>query len=123
MAPRFIGVACGKQSRRKAFIRGAQRRGQGIFLRQWILARRKSGAEKWKLLKSGSAGWTGAVVSSRLLIGFQDRRVYEADPSRSDCPDPTQLMLIDEISLLLGKRLVPQVATLAQITEILNTAE
>jgi hypothetical protein len=37
--------------------------------------------------------------------------------------DPTQLRLIDEISLLLGKRIITQVATLAQITEILNTIE
>jgi Type II secretion system (T2SS), protein E, N-terminal domain len=37
--------------------------------------------------------------------------------------DPTQLMLIDEISLLLGKRIITQVATLAQIAEILNTVD
>jgi hypothetical protein len=37
--------------------------------------------------------------------------------------DPTQLMLIDEISLLLGKRIITQVATLAQITEILNSVD
>jgi Type II secretion system (T2SS), protein E, N-terminal domain len=37
--------------------------------------------------------------------------------------DPTQLMLIDEISLLLGKRIITQVVTLAQITEILNIVD
>jgi type IV pilus assembly protein PilB len=37
--------------------------------------------------------------------------------------DPAQLMLIDEISLLLGKRIVTQVATLAQITKILSTID
>ena len=34
--------------------------------------------------------------------------------------DPSQLMLIDEISLLLGKRLVIRVTPLAQINEILR---
>jgi type IV pilus assembly protein PilB len=34
--------------------------------------------------------------------------------------DPSQLMLIDEISLMLGKPVVTKVATLAQISEILN---
>ena len=34
--------------------------------------------------------------------------------------DPSQLMMIDEISLLLGKRIITKVATLAQITEILG---
>ena len=33
--------------------------------------------------------------------------------------DPSQLMMIDEISLLLGKRIITKVATLAQISEIL----
>jgi type IV pilus assembly protein PilB len=37
--------------------------------------------------------------------------------------DPSQLMLFDEISLLLGKRIVIHVATLAQINKILNRAE
>src|SRR6202158_5681419 len=37
--------------------------------------------------------------------------------------DPSQLMMIDEISLLLGKRIVTKVATLAQITEILKKTE
>jgi type IV pilus assembly protein PilB len=34
--------------------------------------------------------------------------------------DPSQLMLLDEISLLLGRRLVVQVAALAQIKRILH---
>src|SRR6266568_4492580 len=37
--------------------------------------------------------------------------------------DPSKLMMIDEISLLLGKRIITKVATLAQITEILKKTE
>jgi type IV pilus assembly protein PilB len=37
--------------------------------------------------------------------------------------DPSQLMMIDEISLLLGKRVVTKVATAGQITEILKKTE
>jgi type IV pilus assembly protein PilB len=37
--------------------------------------------------------------------------------------DPSQLMMIDEISLLLGKRIVTKVATLPQILEILKKTE
>ena len=37
--------------------------------------------------------------------------------------DPSQLMMIDEISLLLGKRIITKVATLAQISEILKKTE
>jgi type IV pilus assembly protein PilB len=37
--------------------------------------------------------------------------------------DPSQLMMIDEISLLLGKRIVTKVATLSQISEILKKTE
>src|SRR5438445_8465880 len=37
--------------------------------------------------------------------------------------NPSQLMMIDEISLLLGKRIVTKVATLAQISEILKKTE
>ena len=37
--------------------------------------------------------------------------------------DPSQLMMIDEISQLLGKRIVTKVATLAQISEILKKTE
>jgi type IV pilus assembly protein PilB len=37
--------------------------------------------------------------------------------------DPSQLMMIDEISLLLSKRIVTKVATLAQISEILKKTE
>jgi type IV pilus assembly protein PilB len=38
-------------------------------------------------------------------------------------PDPSQLMVIDEISLLLNRRLVPRVATLSEITDILKKTE
>ena len=37
--------------------------------------------------------------------------------------DPSQLMMIDEISLLLGKRIVTKVSTLKQITDILKKTE
>ena len=37
--------------------------------------------------------------------------------------DPSQLMMIDEIGLLLNKRIVTKVATLGQITEILKKTE
>jgi len=37
--------------------------------------------------------------------------------------NPSQLMMIDEISLLLGKRIVTKVATLKQITDILKKTE
>jgi type IV pilus assembly protein PilB len=37
--------------------------------------------------------------------------------------DPSQLMMIDEISLLLGKRIITKVATLTQISEILKKTE
>src|SRR5215467_167533 len=37
--------------------------------------------------------------------------------------DPSQLMMIDEIGLLLDKRIVTKVATLAQIREILKKTE
>src|ERR1700752_972543 len=37
--------------------------------------------------------------------------------------DPSQLMMIDEISLLLGKRIITKVSTLAQISDILQKTE
>jgi hypothetical protein len=37
--------------------------------------------------------------------------------------DPSQLMLIDEISLLLGKRIVVQVGALVQISDVLRKLE
>src|SRR5271170_627353 len=37
--------------------------------------------------------------------------------------DPSQLMMIDEISLLLSKRVITKVSTLAQIAEILKKTE
>ena len=38
-------------------------------------------------------------------------------------PDPSQLMVIDEIGLLLNRRLAPRVATLTEITDILKKTE
>src|SRR5450432_753164 len=37
--------------------------------------------------------------------------------------DPSQLMMLDEISGLLGQRIVTRVATLSQITELLKKTE
>src|SRR5690242_20822950 len=37
--------------------------------------------------------------------------------------DPSQLMMIDEISLLLGKRILTKVGTLSQISDILKKTE
>jgi len=37
--------------------------------------------------------------------------------------DPTQLMMIDEISLLLDKRIITRIATLSQIVDILKKTE
>src|ERR1700751_226647 len=37
--------------------------------------------------------------------------------------DPSQLMMIDEISMLLGKRIVTKVSTLKQISDILKKTE
>src|SRR5512132_1639987 len=37
--------------------------------------------------------------------------------------DPSQLMMIDEISLLLGKRIITKVSTLKQISDILKKTE
>src|SRR6266849_6053658 len=37
--------------------------------------------------------------------------------------DPSQLMMIDEISLLLGKRITTKVSTLSQISDILKKTE
>lgn len=37
--------------------------------------------------------------------------------------DPSQLLMIDEISLLLGQRIVVRITTLAQIIKILNRVE
>jgi hypothetical protein len=51
------------------------------------------------------------------LTEMQDERLAVA------IADPSQLMMIDEISLLLGKRLVVHVASLAQINEILGTLD
>lgn len=51
------------------------------------------------------------------LAEMQDGRIAIA------AADPSQLMLFDEISLLLGKRIVVHVATLAQITKVLNRGD
>jgi hypothetical protein len=48
------------------------------------------------------------------LVEMQDGRIAIA------AADPSQLMLFDEISLLLGKPIVVHVATLAQISKVLN---
>jgi type IV pilus assembly protein PilB len=51
------------------------------------------------------------------LAEMQDGRIAIA------AADPSQLMLFDEISLLLGKAIVVHVATLAQISKVLNRGD
>jgi hypothetical protein len=51
------------------------------------------------------------------LVEMQDGRIAIA------AADPSQLMLFDEISLLLGKPIVVHVATLAQISKVLNRSD
>jgi hypothetical protein len=51
------------------------------------------------------------------LAEMQDGRITIA------AADPSQLMLFDEISLLLGKRIVIHVATLGQINKVLNRVD
>jgi CheY-like chemotaxis protein len=51
------------------------------------------------------------------LTEMQDGRIAIA------IADPSQLMMIDEISLLVGKRIVVHVASIAQINEILERVD
>jgi type IV pilus assembly protein PilB len=64
-------------------------------------------------------------IPPRLMFGYNFVPLEETHDGRLAIAiaDPSQLMMIDEISLLLGKRIVTKVATLAQITEILKKTE
>jgi type IV pilus assembly protein PilB len=64
-------------------------------------------------------------ISPHLMFRYNFVPLEETDDGRLAVAiaDPSQLMMIDEISLLLGKRIVTKVATLAQITAILKKTE
>src|SRR6202158_3594446 len=64
-------------------------------------------------------------IPPRLMFSYNFGPLEETHDGRLAIAiaDPSQLMMIDEISLLLGKRIVTKVATLAQITEILKKTE
>jgi len=66
-----------------------------------------------------------AKIDPRLMFRYNFVPLEETHDGRLAIAiaDPSQLMMIDEISLLLGKRIVTKVATLAQITEILKKTE
>ncbi|HEX8817410.1 MAG TPA: GspE/PulE family protein [Terriglobales bacterium] len=64
-------------------------------------------------------------ISPHLMFRYSFVPLEETDDGRLivAIADPSQLMMIDEISLLLGKRIVTKVATLGQISEILKKTE
>jgi type IV pilus assembly protein PilB len=64
-------------------------------------------------------------IPPRLMFGYNFVPLEETHDGRLAIAiaDPSQLMMIDEISLLLGKRIITKVATLAQISEILKKTE
>src|SRR5947207_1598906 len=64
-------------------------------------------------------------IPPRLMFGYNFVPLEETHDGRLAIAiaDPSQLMMIDEISLLLGKRILTKVATLAQISEILKKTE
>jgi type IV pilus assembly protein PilB len=64
-------------------------------------------------------------ISPHLMFRYSFVPLEETDDGRLTVAiaDPSQLMMIDEISLLLGKRIVTKVATLGQISEILKKTE
>ena len=66
-----------------------------------------------------------AKIPPRLMFSYNFIPLEETRDGRLAIAiaDPSQLMMIDEISLLLGKRIVTKVATLAQISEILKKTE
>src|SRR5271154_2989093 len=65
------------------------------------------------------------TISPHLMFRYNFVPLEETEDGRLAIAiaDPSQLMMIDEISLLLGKRIVTKVSTLAQITEILKKTE
>src|SRR5579862_930536 len=64
-------------------------------------------------------------ISPHLMFRYNFVPLEETEDGRLAIAiaDPSQLMMIDEISLLLGKRIVTKVATLGQISEILKKTE
>ena len=62
---------------------------------------------------------------SHLMFRYNFVPLEETDDGRLAIAiaDPSQLMMIDEISLLLSKRILTKVSTLAQISEILKKTE
>src|SRR5436189_136262 len=64
-------------------------------------------------------------IPPRLMFSYNFVQLEETHDGRLAIAiaDPSQLMMIDEISLLLGKRILTKVATLAQISEILKKTE
>jgi type IV pilus assembly protein PilB len=66
-----------------------------------------------------------AKIPPRLMFSYNFIPLEETRDGRLAIAiaDPSQLMMIDEISLLLGKRIITKVATLAQISEILKKTE
>jgi len=66
-----------------------------------------------------------AKIDPRLMFRYNFVPLEETRDGRLAIAiaDPSQLMMIDEISLLLGKRIITKVATLGQISEILKKTE
>jgi type IV pilus assembly protein PilB len=64
-------------------------------------------------------------ISPHLMFRYSFVPLEETEDGRLAIAiaDPSQLMMIDEISLLLGKRIITKVATFAQISEILKKTE
>ncbi|MBZ5570485.1 MAG: GspE/PulE family protein [Acidobacteriia bacterium] len=64
-------------------------------------------------------------ISPHLMFRYSFVPLEETEDGRLAIAiaDPSQLMMIDEISLLLGKRIITKVATYAQISEILKKTE
>jgi type IV pilus assembly protein PilB len=65
------------------------------------------------------------TISPHLMFRYSFVPLEETEDGRLAIAiaDPSQLMMIDEISLLLGKRILTKVATYAQISEILKKTE
>src|SRR6516165_2560953 len=64
-------------------------------------------------------------IPVHLMFRYNFAPLEETDDGRLAIAiaDPSKLMMIDEISLLLGKRIITRVSTLGQISEILKKTE
>jgi type IV pilus assembly protein PilB len=62
------------------------------------------------------------IVPVELMFRYNFVPLEETDDGRiaAAFADPSQLMLLDEVSLLLGKRIIIRVATLRQISQALQ---